>query len=60
MNTKVKRNIRIALAVLALWAASIACDNGGTINPDNGCIGQGQSWNSCADNLNIQQEGLFK
>ena len=54
MNTSktLKARIMVVIAVMALWASSLACDNGGTINPDAGCIGQGSNMTSCNELIN--------
>ena len=55
MNTrKAYQNVvGLILAVVSFMSLlGIACDNGGTIKPDNGCIVQGASMTSCNEIIN--------
>ena len=55
MNTrKAYQNVvGLILAVVSFMSLlGIACDDGGTINPDAGCIGQGASMTSCNELIN--------
>lgn len=52
----VKVNVMVVILMIVLSALLSACDNGGTFNPDSGCIGQGAGFESCGDMLDSMHD----